>query len=93
MKITSFHAAAYTIGFEVEGREIAITVPFDRFRFEDIQMRVYEQHQVMLPFLTQAEWGEQLNHFVRDAIAAGQDIAPLSTVNRIVTGHEPIRKH
>jgi hypothetical protein len=34
-----------------------------------------------------------LQRFIRDAIDRGEDIAPLSIVNRIVTGREPIRKH
>jgi hypothetical protein len=38
-------------------------------------------------------WRLQLERFIRDAIAAGQEIAPLSVANRIITGCEGLRKH
>lgn len=93
MKITSFHVASYTVGSAVDGREFAVTVPFDQFNFEDIQRCVYEAHHTVLPSMTQAEFGESLEAFIRDAIAAGQEIAPLSTVNKVVSGCEEPRKH
>ena len=93
MRITGFAATTYTIGLQHDGREIVLIVPFDQFKFEHLQAVALEQHGVLLPAMTQQQWGEALQCFLRNAIDRGEDIAPLSTVNRIVTGREEPRKH
>ncbi len=36
MRIISFDAASYTVGFEVDRHEIAITLPHDASHYEEI---------------------------------------------------------
>jgi hypothetical protein len=93
MRITNFHTADYVIGLEHDGRQFTITVPFDAFQYVEIMTRTYREHGVMLPYLSQYEFGETLQRFIRDAIDRGEDIGPISRTNRIVTRREEPQKH
>jgi len=93
MRITNFHSADYVIGLEHDGRQFTITVPFDAFSYVEIMARAYREHSVVLPFLTQPEWGEMLQRFIAGAIADGADIGPISRIKRVVTEDEEPRKH
>src|SRR6516225_3147968 len=88
MRITNFHSADYVVGLEHDGRQFTINVPFDAFSYVEIMARAYREHGVTLPYLSQSEWGELLQQFIAAVIADGEDIGPISRINRIVTERE-----
>lgn len=93
MKLTRFFAAVYTIGFEVDGRELAVTIPYDGANYAAIRAAVLLEHGVTLPEMTQEQFGNMLNLHIAAAIADGDGVGPVGRINRVITGRDGPQRH
>jgi hypothetical protein len=84
-----FYALTYGIGFEVDGREYELALPYDGASYSAIKEQAQVAYGVTLPDMTNEQWFAALNKFITDAIEDGVDIGPIGRINRILTERDP----
>jgi hypothetical protein len=94
MQLRGFLATMYNVVVEHDGELYEVSMPWNNFSYDHIQLAVFEKFGVALPHVAQEAFGAMVSRFIASSIARGEStVGPLAIVNRIAVASPDYRAH